>query len=93
MCDVDHETSPQPLSKGEGLAKHPLGDGGMLSDEVLYKSNVFITPGGIFGSAGEKYVRVSLCATVEKFEEAIERIKTSPQTPLQKRGAFEDSEN
>ncbi len=50
-------------------------DGYVLSDEVLYKSNVFITPGGIFGSAGDKYIRVSLCAPVEKFEEAIQRIK------------------
>lgn len=46
-----------------------------LSDEVLYKSNVFITPGGIFGNAGNEYVRVSLCAPVEKFEESIKRIK------------------
>ena len=46
-----------------------------LSDEVLYKSNVFITPGGIFGNAGNGYVRVSLCAPVEKFEESIKRIK------------------
>jgi aspartate/methionine/tyrosine aminotransferase len=45
------------------------------SDYVLYNSNVFITPGGIFGSAGEKYIRVSLCTTVEKIEEAIKRIK------------------
>lgn len=50
-------------------------DGYVLSDEVLYKSNVFITPGSIFGSAGDKYIRVSLCAPVEKFEEAIQRIK------------------
>jgi aspartate/methionine/tyrosine aminotransferase len=46
-----------------------------LSDEVLYKSNVFITPGGIFGHAGNGYVRVSLCAPVEKIEEAIKRIR------------------
>jgi len=46
-----------------------------LSDEVLYNSNVFITPGEIFGNAGEKYIRVSLCAPVEKFEEAVRRIK------------------
>lgn len=46
-----------------------------LSDEVLQKTNVFITPGGIFGSAGNNYVRVSLCSPVEKFEEAINRIK------------------
>jgi aspartate/methionine/tyrosine aminotransferase len=45
-----------------------------LSDEVLYNSNVFITPGGIFGTAGDGFVRVSLCSTEEKIEEAIERI-------------------
>jgi LL-diaminopimelate aminotransferase len=45
-----------------------------LSDDVLYNSNVFITPGGIFGSAGDGYVRVSLCCTEEKIEEAIFRV-------------------
>lgn len=50
-------------------------DGYALSDEILYDSNVFITPGGIFGSAGNKYIRVSLCSTKEKLEEAIERIQ------------------
>ena len=50
-------------------------DGYTLSDEVLYNSNVFITPGGIFGSAGEKYIRISLCGSIEKFEEAINRVK------------------
>ncbi len=45
-----------------------------LSDEVLEKTAVFITPGGIFGSAGNGYVRVSLCAEVSVFEEAILRI-------------------
>ncbi|MBC7888177.1 MAG: aminotransferase class I/II-fold pyridoxal phosphate-dependent enzyme [Ferruginibacter sp.] len=47
-----------------------------LSDKVLHEANVFITPGGIFGSAGDLYVRVSLCSTEEKIEEAIRRIKT-----------------
>ena len=50
-------------------------DGYALSDEVLYKSNVFITPGGIFGDAGDQYVRISLCSSEEKISEAIERIK------------------
>ena len=50
-------------------------DGFALSDEVLYNANVFITPGGIFGDAGNNYVRISLCSPVEKFEEAIKRIK------------------
>jgi LL-diaminopimelate aminotransferase len=46
-----------------------------LSDKILYDANVFITPGGIFGSAGDSYVRVSLCAKVDVFEAAILRIK------------------
>jgi aspartate/methionine/tyrosine aminotransferase len=50
-------------------------DGYELSDAVLQKSNVFITPGGIFGNAGNKYIRVSLCTTEEKINEAIGRIK------------------
>jgi LL-diaminopimelate aminotransferase len=50
-------------------------DGYELSDAVLKNSNVFITPGGIFGSAGGKYIRVSLCTPEEKIEEAIQRIK------------------
>jgi aspartate/methionine/tyrosine aminotransferase len=50
-------------------------DGYDCSDHVLHKFYVFITPGGIFGSAGERYVRVSLCTTEEKIEEAITRIK------------------
>ena len=50
-------------------------DGYKLSDDILYNANVFMTPGGIFGSNGNGYIRVSLCASVQKFEEAIERIK------------------
>jgi len=49
-------------------------DGYALSDAVLYNANVFITPGGIFGDAGDKYVRVSLCCTEENIMEAIKRI-------------------
>ena len=44
-----------------------------LSDEILNKSNVFITPGGIFGSQGEQYIRIALCSEVAIFEEAIRR--------------------
>ncbi len=50
-------------------------DGYALSDDILYNANVFLTPGGIFGSRGNQYIRVSLCGSVQKFEEAIERIK------------------
>jgi len=43
-------------------------------DKLLKENNIFITPGTIFGSQGEGYVRFSLCATVEKLEEAIARV-------------------
>jgi aspartate/methionine/tyrosine aminotransferase len=52
-------------------------DGYALSDDILYNANVFITPGGIFGSAGNEYIRVSLCGSIERFEEAINRITNS----------------
>lgn len=56
------------------------GDGYALSDKILYNANVFITPGGIFGDAGKKYIRVSLCSPAEKLQEAMSRIeKTSKQ--------------
>jgi LL-diaminopimelate aminotransferase len=52
-----------------------IADGYALSDLLLYNANVFITPGGIFGSAGNNYIRVSLCASEEKIKESFERIK------------------
>jgi len=48
-----------------------------LSDQILQDAKVFITPGGIFGNAGDQYIRISLCATVEVLKEAISRIKAS----------------
>jgi aspartate/methionine/tyrosine aminotransferase len=44
-------------------------------DEILYGTRVFITPGFIFGNAGNRYIRISLCATEEKLKEALDRIK------------------
>jgi LL-diaminopimelate aminotransferase len=60
-------------------AKIPEGyaDGFELSDRILQQSRVFITPGGIFGSAGDGFLRISLCSPREKFETSIERIKKS----------------
>ncbi len=45
-----------------------------LSEDVLLKSNVFITPGSIFGSNGNRYARLSLCNPVSRINEAINRI-------------------
>lgn len=46
-----------------------------LSDKVLNETGVFITPGFIFGSQGERFLRISLCAKVEIFEKALAKIK------------------
>ena len=54
-----------------------FADGYLLSDAVLQKAGVFLTPGGIFGNAGNSYIRVSLCATEEKIDEAIHRINNT----------------
>jgi hypothetical protein len=43
-------------------------------EDILNKSHVFITPGFIFGKTGERYIRISLCATEEKLIEAKKRI-------------------
>lgn len=46
-----------------------------LADKVLYEANVFLTPGFIFGSNGERYVRISLCSSEKMLQEATKRIK------------------
>lgn len=45
-----------------------------LADKVLYNASVFITPGFIFGSNGNRYIRISLCATEENMQRALDRI-------------------
>ncbi len=45
-----------------------------LADRVLRDAHVFITPGFIFGSNGDRYIRISLCAPVDKLTEALNRI-------------------
>lgn len=46
-----------------------------LTEIVLKQANVFITPGHIFGSNGERYIRISLCAKEDKLQEAVRRIE------------------
>jgi len=53
-------------------------DGYAFSDAILYGANVFITPGGIFGSEGNGYIRVSLCSPEEKLKLAMERTSAIP---------------
>ncbi|MDR2683352.1 MAG: aminotransferase class I/II-fold pyridoxal phosphate-dependent enzyme [Dysgonamonadaceae bacterium] len=51
-------------------------DGSELADEILHRARVFVVPGFIFGSNGERYIRLSLCCQTEQLEEALERINT-----------------
>ena len=46
-----------------------------LADKILYDARVFLTPGFIFGSKGERYIRISLCCNEDMLKEALERIK------------------
>lgn len=71
-CEYD------PAQRGLFLwGKLPAGerDSATFADKVLKEARVFIVPGFIFGSNGEGYVRLSLCATEERMEEALRRIK------------------
>ena len=47
-----------------------------LTERVLHEARVFITPGFIFGSNGQRYIRISLCAKEEKIQQALDRIKS-----------------
>jgi len=58
-----------------GKIPDKYADSGELSDKILYNAHVFITPGLIFGSNGDNYIRISLCCKDEKLQEALERIK------------------
>lgn len=49
-------------------------DGYTLSDRLLNEHDLFITPGGIFGSAGRDYLRISLCSSLEVLETALDRL-------------------
>lgn len=71
-------------------------DGYALSDALLYDKNVFLTPGGIFGSNGDRYVRISLCSPVGVLQEALQRLSaplassqlpTAPNSPAVRTGA------
>lgn len=59
-----------------GKVSNKYKNGRELSDYLLYKKNVFITPGEIFGSNGNMYVRISLCSKKEILKNALTNIKT-----------------
>ncbi|RSK48069.1 pyridoxal phosphate-dependent aminotransferase [Hymenobacter rigui] len=50
-------------------------DGYALSDEILQQARVFLTPGGIFGSNGNGFIRISLCQPIEVLQQALGRVR------------------
>ena len=68
-----------------GRIPDSIGNVEDLTEHVLHEARVFITPGFIFGSNGNRYIRISLCAKEEKIKEALERIEAHP-LPLPKGG-------
>lgn len=62
-----------------GKIPEKYNDAEELTERVLHEARVFITPGFIFGSNGERYIRISLCAKDDKIEEALSRIKGMKQ--------------
>ena len=58
-----------------GRIPDSYADAEELTERVLHKARVFITPGFIFGSNGKRYIRISLCAKDEKIKEALQRIQ------------------
>ena len=60
-----------------GRIPENYSDAEELTERVLHKARVFITPGFIFGTNGKRYVRISLCAKEETIKTALERSKTN----------------
>jgi len=65
-----------------------IADTEQFVDDLLYSKGIFLAPGTIFGKNGQGYIRVSLCASEEKIETAIERVLNSKEV---KREAFHAS--
>ncbi len=58
-----------------GRIPQQYADAEQLTEQLLHEARVFITPGFIFGSQGQRYIRISLCAKEDKLEEALRRIE------------------
>jgi len=57
-----------------GKISEKYKSGEELTEALLHKTHVFITPGMVFGDQGNKYIRISLCANENKLLEALERL-------------------
>ena len=66
-------TAGSKLSAPENGREKTRGE--LVSDYLLYKAGVFVTPGCIFGHNGRDYIRISLCANAERLTEALGLIR------------------
>jgi aspartate/methionine/tyrosine aminotransferase len=57
-----------------GKIPSKYASGEELTEEILHKAHVFITPGMVFGDQGNDYIRISLCANEQMLNKAIERL-------------------
>lgn len=78
--EILKETGCHIASEGAGMfvwAKIPTNyhHAEQLSEILLHNAKVFITPGHIFGSNGDRYLRISLCSDEEQLNKALTRIK------------------
>lgn len=71
-CDFDDKSVGMFLW---GRIPDSYATGEELTERILHEARVFLTPGFIFGHNGERYVRISLCATEERLAEALARIQ------------------
>lgn len=81
IIELFHTLQCQPNLNGSGMfvwAKIPddAKNSKEYSEKILRNTQVFITPGFIFGSNGDKYLRASLCSDYDKIDECIKRIAT-----------------
>jgi LL-diaminopimelate aminotransferase len=89
VLELLHALGCTPAPGQVGLfmwAAVPAGfaDGYALSDAVLAEARVFLTPGGIFGSNGNGYIRASLCQPEPLLREALERVQEWQRTPAER---------
>jgi len=80
-CEIMHVLDLEFDPNGAGLfvwgkIKNKETDSETLANKILYDSRVFITPGHIFGSQGNQYLRISLCSSIDEINTALYRIKT-----------------
>lgn len=58
-------------------AKTKVGNSEQLSEEILNKAGIFITPGSVFGSNGDEYLRISLCTPEKTLIRSFEKLKNA----------------